>query len=604
MTQSGFNKPLTAWHPEQPPQLASQPAEKSSDAPRLERKQQQVEELSGAAMRAEAGIRNLRFRGRRLEIDGKAYPVRVPHLLTDLERDDFPSFRGAADGIALRLQHNDRRLHERLKPAAPIARLVFEMLEQLRVESLVEDHHPGVRANLKHRFSAWSAQFHATGQTENHIGLMLYTLTQMTWALLSGNPVSEESEMLIEAPRVSLGRQIGAHFGLLRRTRHDQQAFAEHALAIAAVIQDMIDTLNQEMALNEERDASEISENSHQNFSLLLELEGEDGELGGQSVAASGRELAEAAPAYRIFSTQYDRVLQAGKLVRAELLKDLRETLDTRIRAQGLNVPRLARKLARILSAPERDGWEFGLEEGRLDARRLSRLVTTPGYRQLFRQERHQPHSNCLVTFLIDNSGSMKAHIESIAMLVDVFSRALEQAGASTEVLGFTTGHWNGGRPMKQWLGRGKPANPGRLNELNHIVYKDADTPWRRARTSMAALLKPDLFREGVDGEALLWTLSRLQARREERRIVIVISDGCPMDSATLHSNSDDVLDTHLRQVVGQIEARGDMELYALGVGLDLSTYYRHQLQLDLEHRLDNAVFDEVLQLIARGRRR
>lgn len=600
MTQSGFNKPLTAWHPEQPPQLAPQVPEVSSDAPRLERKQQQMEELSGAAMRAQSGIRNLRFRGRRLEVDSRAYPVRVPHLLTDPVRDDFRSFRGAADGIALRLQHNDRRLHDHLKPGAPIARLVFEMLEQLRVESLVDDHHPGVRSNLKHRFSAWSAQFHASGQTENHIGLMLYTLAQMTWALLSGNPASEATEMLIEAPRVSLGRQIGAHFGLLRKTRHDQQAFAEHALAIAAVIQDMIDALNQAMALNEERDASEISENSHQNFSLLLELEGEDGEPGGQSAATSGREQTENAAEYRIFSTQYDRVVQAGRLVRPELLTNLREKLDTRIRAQGLNIPRLARKLARILSAPERDGWEFGLEEGRLDARRLSRLVTTPGYRQLFRQERDHPKSHCLVTFVIDNSGSMKAHIESIAMLVDVFSRALEQAGASTEVLGYTTGHWNGGRPMKQWLGRGKPANPGRLNELNHIVYKAADVPWRRARASMAALLKPDLFREGVDGEALLWTLARMQARREDRRIVIVISDGCPMDSATLHANSDDLLDVHLRQVAEQIEARGDMELYALGVGLDLSTYYRHQLQLDLDHGLDNAVFDEVLQLIAR----
>ncbi len=156
---------------------------------------------------------------------------------------------------------------------------------------------------------------------------------------------------------------------------------------------------------------------------------------------------------------------------------------------------------------------------------------------------------------------------------------------------------------MKQWLGRGKPANPGRLNELNHIVYKGADTPWRCARASMAALLKPDLLRESVDGEALFWNLCRLQARREERRIVIVVFDGCPMDSATLHSNSDDLLDVHLRQVVSQIEARGDMELYALGVGLDLSPYYRHNLALDMEHRLDNAVFEEVLQLLARSRR-
>ncbi|NVK41732.1 MAG: cobalamin biosynthesis protein CobT [Oceanospirillaceae bacterium] len=600
---TGFNKPLTAWHPEQPPQLSSRPPEPAADAPRSTRQQQRVEELCAALIRASAAVRRLRFRGHRLEVDGRDYPLRAPHLQTDVETDDFVSFRGTADGIALRLRHNDARLHAQMRPRTAIARLVFELLEQLRVESLVADDSPGARRNLIHRFRAWSARFHASGQTENHIGLMLYTLSQMAWALLSGEAVSEETEMLIEAPRVELGRHFGAHFGLLRRTRTDQREFAGHARAIAGCIQELIDALNEQMQKNEERAASEAFENSYRQFSLLLEQDGDDeGPGGNRAQGATSDRNGKADSGYRVFSDRYDRELRATQLVRPERLHALRERLDARIRAQGLNVPRLARKLARILSAPRRDGWEFGLEEGRLDARRLPRLVTSPGYRQLFRQERLQPHNDCLVTFLIDNSGSMKAHIESIVMLVDVFCRALEQAGANTEVLGFTTGHWNGGRPLKAWLGRGKPANPGRLNELNHIIYKDADRPWRRARPALAALLKPDLFREGVDGEALLWARGRMLARREARRILIVISDGSPMDSATLHANDEDILDSHLREVVAGIEHRRELELYALGVGLDLSPWYRHNLQLDIGQRLDNATFDEILHLLARGK--
>ncbi|MEH6473775.1 MAG: cobalamin biosynthesis protein CobT, partial [Halopseudomonas sp.] len=192
---------------------------------------------------------------------------------------------------------------------------------------------------------------------------------------------------------------------------------------------------------------------------------------------------------------------------------------------------------------------------------------------------------------------------ESIAMLVDVFSRAFEQAGARSEILGFTTAAWNGGKPFREWQGRGRPADPGRLNELCHIVYKDAERPWRRARPDIAALLKPNLFREGVDGEALLWASARLQASQAERKILIVISDGCPMESMTYQHNAPDYLDKHLQQVSEAIERRGEIELLALGVGLDLSRYYRRSLALDISQSLDNALFDEVVALLANDRR-
>ena len=282
----------------------------------------------------------------------------------------------------------------------------------------------------------------------------------------------------------------------------------------------------------------------------------------------------------------------------------MRERLDERVREQGVNVARLARQLAALFAQPEREGWLFGEEEGQIDGRRLAQLVSSPAERHLFRQERFQPKPHTLVSLLIDCSGSMKGHIEAVAVLVDVFGRALQQAGISTEVLGFTTGAWNGGRVQRDWMALGRPSHPGRLNEVTYMVYKDADTSWRRARSAMAALLKPDLFREGIDGEALDWACTRMNGRDESRRVLLVISDGCPMDTATNLANDTFYLDNHLKDVVARRERLGEVEIYGLGVGLDLSPYYSRCLALDLSQGLSNAVFAEILQMLGGHRRR
>ncbi|KFX69662.1 cobalamin biosynthesis protein CobT [Pseudomonas taeanensis MS-3] len=571
--------------------------------PRREKRQQQLEELCAASLRALSGERRLRYRGGRLEVQERHFPVRAPHLHPDAERDEFTAWRGVADSLALRLKHSDQALVRQVLPAQPIARLVFELLEQLRVESLVADSHPGVRRNLLQRFEQWSQQFLDSGQTEGHVGLLLFTLAQMSWILLCGGRAGEQTEMLIEAPRLSLLGHFGAAFGLLRRCRHNQAEFAEHALLIAAKAQELIEQLDAELLGNDERKVSEVAEKTHLAFALLLDVE-QDGEGDGSSSGASQGNTrgGEDAFSYQVFSRDYDSERSAASLVRPELLKELRQRLDRRMASQGLNLPRLSKRLGALLATPRRDGWAFAQTDGQIDAGRLSRLIISPEQREIFRHEHERPHSDCVVSLLIDNSGSMRNHIEHIALLADAFSRALELAGARSEILGFTTGQWNGGRPLKRWRGMGQPANPGRLNELSHVVYKDAETSWRRARPNIAALLKSDLFREGIDGEALLWARQRLLQRDARRRILIIVSDGCPMDSATHQANQQDILDLHLKQVARQIEQEGRIELYALGVGLDLSTYYRHSLELDLSHSMDNAVFDEVLQLLARRR--
>jgi len=571
--------------------------------PRREKRQQQLEELCAATLRALSGEPRVRYRGGRLEVQDRHVPVRAPHLHPDPEVDDFQAWRGVTDSLALRIKHSDQALVRQALPAQPIARLVFELLEQLRVESLVADSHPGVRRNLLQRFEQWSQQFLDSGQTEGHVGLLLFTLAQMSWILLCGGRAGEQTEMLIEAPRLSLLGHFGAAFGLLRRCRHAQAEFTGHALLIAAKAQELIEQLDAELLGNDERKVSEVAEKTHLAFALLLDVE-QDGEGDGNtSGAAQGNSRgSDNALTYQVFSRDYDCERSAASLVRPELLKELRQRLDRRLAGQGLNLPRLAKRLGALLAAPRRDGWAFAQTDGQIDAGRLSRLIISPEQREIFRHERERPHSDCLVSLLIDNSGSMRNHIESVALLADAFSRALELAGARSEILGFTTGQWNGGRPLKRWRGMGQPANPGRLNELSHLVYKDAETSWRRARPNIAALLKSDLFREGIDGEALLWARQRLLQRDARRRILVIVSDGCPMDSATHQANQQDILDLHLKQVALQIEQEGTIELYALGVGLDLSPYYRHSLELDLSRSLDNAVFDEVLQLLAHRR--
>jgi cobaltochelatase CobT len=568
------------------------------------RHQQQVEELCGAAVRALTGERDLHFRARRLHRGRRVLPIAAPHLYPSLADDDFASFRGATDGLALRLLHSDAALHQSLLPTWPVKRLVFELLEQQRVESLVRDAWPGARQNLRHRFEAWSAAFVASGLTETTRGLLLYALAQTSRTRITAEPVVEATEDLIEGTRGHLVSAIGTHLAWLRHERHNQTAFAPHALAIAHTVAEMV-------AAEEGKDRGEAGQvnaddDAQAGFTLLVDFD-HDGE-DGFTLADRGasRVLEEAGHRYRIFTRAHDQQHDAARLVRADELRGLREQLDQRIAQSAINIGRLAREFKALLAQPTNDDWDGGQEEGRIDGRRLAQLVASPAERRLFRTEHLEQHAHCQLTLLIDCSGSMKQHNEPVALLADVLARALEQAGVIVEVLGFTTAAWNGGRAAKEWQRAGKPQHPGRLNELRHLVFKDANTSWRRARPGLAALQKNELFREGIDGEAVEWACSRLRNTNDEqpiqRRILIVISDGSPMDTATNLANDAHYLDQHLRQVVEQQQARGDIEILGLGVGLDLSPYYSRCQALDLSTAPTHATFGDIIQLIA-GRR-
>jgi cobaltochelatase CobT len=553
---------------------------------------QRVHELCAALIRALSGDASLLFRGNRLHGKTGALPLYAPHLHPSIERDDFISFRGAADAYALRLTKSDKLLHSQLAPDEPIPRLIFDLLEQFRVEANVPESYLGMRSNLLHCFEKWSLAFDGAGFTETINGLLLFSIAHMCRSRVTGDPIDDDTADRIESTRGRLNQVAEGALQGLRRERFDQSKYAVHALQIAfAVAELMLAAKESGAEQSEQGDSLEAAA-----FALL------DLEKGDDAVAVAGagtsKVIADAEDGYCVFTTKYDKQHAATDLVRAEELAQFRLTLDALVAGLGVNVQRLARQLRALLAKPERNGWNNGEDEGYIDGRRLSQLIASPTEKRIFKQERIEPQTNCAITFLIDCSGSMKAHIQSLASLLDILVRALDMAEVQSEVLGFTTGAWTGGRAQKDWMKAGKPKHPGRLNEASHIVFKGADTSWRRARPSIAALLKNEMFREGIDGEAVLWAKQRLMNSEAERKILVVVSDGSPMDSATNLANDAYYLDHHLRDVVRAIETSGEITIVGSGVGLDMSPYYRKSHVLDLVNSSASQSLREMIDLL------
>jgi cobaltochelatase CobT len=542
------------------------------------RREQNVRELRAASIRALSNQRGLHFRGAALYRGGRPVRMSVPHLHP-------PTDRGAADGMALRLRHNDPELHIELLPEGAASRLVFEMLEQFRVESLVPATWPGVRHNLADRFHGWSREFEASRSVETASGLLLYTVAQVCRSWITAEPIAESVQDLIEETRFELTPTIGRELAFLRRNRHCQKAFGVPARAIAELVANLPQLQTEPGGRDPGWDV----------FEWLFDAESDDN-AAPPAPGGRGRERHGESAEYRVFSGAYDETRSLATLVRPAQLREYRERVDRAVQAGGVSARALGRRLTQLFAEPRDDGWEGGHDSGFVDGRRLAQLVATPNERNIFLAEARAPRTDAIVSLLVDCSGSMKAFSEPVAVLVDVFARALELAGVGCEVLGFTTASWNGGRVRRDWNRSGCPRNPGRLNEVRHLVMKSADTPYRSARSAIAGLLKVDLYREGIDGEAIEWARSRLEARDEQRRILVVISDGSPMDSATSLANDPNYLDQHLRDVLA---ARSGVDICAVGVGLDLSIYYDRCTALDLAGGTTRRVLTDVLETIA-----
>ena len=568
-----------------------------SSSSHLSREQRLIRELSASVTRALAADPAVHIRQQQFFKGNRALTRHAPHLRLQPE-EQLSLLRGVADSLALRLQHSDNALHQQHLPEHPVARLVFDWLESLRTESLAPDTLPGVKANLQRRFYYWSAGYHHAGHTDSALGILLYTVAQMCWSRLSGLPVYEETEDLIEATRASIGSELGPALAGLRRFRHDQAQYAPYALDIAHLVSHSIEHALENQKKNDENEKEDEELDA---FALLLDV---DGELEGSiNTATSGISTTFEAlqQNYKIFDASFDTQSYVADQIRPELLESYRETINKRLAAQHVNFNLLVQRIRHALSTPTQEQWEWDQEEGLVDGRRLSQLISSPMERRLFKIPQPQHNNPCSVSFLIDCSGSMKGNAETVTLMVDLLSRAIERSGAKTEVLGFSTNAWNGGRPYRRWMSRGRKPQPGRLNEVDLRIFKDADTAWRHANRSIMALLKLDLYREGIDGEAVHWACQRLLSQSTQRKLLYVISDGSPMDSATNLANDDYYLDNHLQQVLAHYEKQG-VEICGLGIGLDLSKLYKKYLIADLHKGLDNHFINDFVDSLRRLR--
>lgn len=556
------------------------------------RQQRLLRELSASVIRAIGNDPSIHVRQHNFFKAEQRLKNYAPHLRIH-ETEELEYIRGVADSLALRELYSDPVLHNELIPAEPVARLVFDWLESLRAESLCPEYFPGIKVNLRRRFYHWSAGYHHEGHTDTDLGLLLYTIAQMCWSRLSGMPAFSETEDLIEATRFSLSEQLGHALAGLRRHRSQQREFAKHALQIAHALDRSVSH-----ALENQAEQDEQDDESTAAFALLLDIDGDDlGDIHAARVASSIT-LAGVNNEYRVFDSKYDTQTYIAELVRPELLAEYRERINKRIAAQNISFNLLVHRIHRALNQARSEQWVSEEEEGLIDGRRLTQLISSPLDRRLFKQPRHRLVNDTSVSFLIDCSGSMKDNAETVTLIVDLLTRALERSGATTEVLGFSTNDWNGGRPYRRWRSMGRPRRPGRLNAVDHRILKDARTPWRRANRAIMALLKLDLYREGVDGEAVHWACQRLLEQTTQRKLLYVISDGCPMDSATGLANDEHYLSSHLQQVLLQYQRQG-IEICGIGVNLDLSNLYQRALIADLRKDLDNHFIQEFIQSLS-----
>lgn len=564
----------------------------------------------------------------------------LPHPPRDPGAPESASLRGQADRLALRLANHDESLGARLRPADSKAAEVFDAVEQARVEAVGSQALAGVRANMNSALLTRLEKSGALRLTDAERVPVAEAVALLVRERLTGQRAPDGAGALLDLVRTELENKAGRKIDALTEVAGDQAAFGER-------MKDVLKALDIDPGDGRGDDASEDpgeEEPDPQDPDAADEEDQEDeddaGGGEGQSMAGStddqtasderdarpdgapadpngeasedGPELNEGAQpnrqqtaddgraidAYRVFTTAYDEIVDAADLCDPNELERLRGLLDHQLTALSSVVARLANKLQRRLMAQQNRSWHFDLEEGVLDTARLTRIVTDPTSPLSFKAESESPFRDTVVTLLLDNSGSMRGRpIMVAAVCADILARTLERCGVKVEILGFTTRAWKGGLSRESWITAGKPANPGRLNDLRHIIYKAADAPWRRAKKNLGLMMREGLLKENIDGEALLWAHDRLMARPEQRRILMVISDGSPVDDSTQSANAALYLDKHLRQVIEQLETKSSVELLAIGIGHDVTRWYRRALTIVDVEQLGGAMIEKLAEL-------
>lgn len=561
----------------------------------------------------------------------------LPHPPRDLTPADAARIRGLADQMALRLAHHDNVAHTKTRPASALGAPVYDALEQARIEAIGANALGGVKVNLRavHEH-AWAKkplnQLEALANPP-----MADIVALMARERMTGEPPPAMAKPLVDLFRAEVESKAGADLDKLADAAHDQKTFARIARTILRDLSmgdDLTDAPDQaddedgdsedgEAESQEDGDEGEGEGQSPQQASMdenesthresedadsqMMQAEDDPNAEDTEEPPEMGEGEQPARPdlkgegkqsTYRVFTTAHDEIVAAEELCDAEELGRLRAYLDQQLASLSSVVSRLANKLQRKLMAQQNRSWTFDLEEGILDVARLTRVITDPTASLAFKEEEDTEFRDTVVTILIDNSGSMRGRpIMVAAVCADILARTLERCGVKTEILGFTTRAWKGGSSREDWLKAGKPPQPGRLNDLRHIIYKAADAPWRRARRNLGLMMREGLLKENIDGEALMWAHQRLIGRPEQRRILMVISDGAPVDDSTLSVNSGHYLERHLREVITEIETKSPVQLIAIGIGHDVTRYYRRAVTIVDVEQLAGVIVDQLAEL-------
>jgi cobaltochelatase CobT len=563
--------------------------------------------------------------------------LRIPMPGRTLPRDQAMEARGFADSFALKLRHHNAALHGRHAPAEATARACYDAVETVRYEALGARAYGGMRANLDAAQQVRTLGDPITRATRPDEVPIAAALGLMLREHLTGQPVPEAARAGVDLLRGWITEKAGGDFDALALSLDDQKAFQQLSLDLLQHLElTRADQLENEADQSDDQDAEDDgeeqpddSEGSEDQSPSEVASEPSEGDEEGDSEAErqSDDDTSEAEegdegeegmlptrpnrpwteiPAYfdyKAFTESFDEVVAAPELCDDEELTRLRAYLDAQLKGLQGVVTKLANRLQRRLMAQQNRSWDFDQEEGLIDAARLARVVISPGHALSYKVERDVEFKDTIVTLLIDNSGSMRGRPISIAAIsADVMARTLERCGVKTEILGFTTRAWKGGQSREAWLAGGKPAQPGRLNDLRHIVYKRADEPYRHARKNLGLMMREGLLKENIDGEALLWAHARLLARPEDRRVLMVISDGAPVDDSTLSVNNAGYLELHLRRVIDWIEKQSPVQLVAIGIGHDVTRYYRRAVTIMDVEQLGGTMIEQLAGLFEEER--
>ena len=552
--------------------------------------------------------------------------VTAPKIVSINNREEMLEARANADSEALRIRHSDETIFKKNEPKGTVSKSLYKIAEKIRYEKIGSDQYIGIQNNLNN--------FYQKKITDSDVHSQNF-IADAFEAYLRKNMMNLE---IHESKKEDFKRwddlfekNISKKIKDLNLSLHDQ---TEYTSLMSSILQDLQieneknepenienenneensdNSQNQEQSLEDEQN----EQSKNQEFDMenivpeiefdpsLSEQETMLEESDDENLPQGQRQpLKDGDPRkYSVFTNQFDKIIDAKELVTEDEIKKLRNNLDLQLSSLQNFISRLANKLQRKLLAKQNRSWSFDLEEGILDASKLPRVIMDPFNSLSYKKEKDIEFKDTVVTLLIDNSGSMRGRPISIAAIcADILSRTLERCSVKVEVLGFTTLNWKGGKSRELWM-KNKKTHPGRLNDLCHIVYKSADTPWRRAKNNLGLMLKEGILKENIDGEAILWAFNRLKKRKEERKIIMVISDGAPVDDSTLSVNSGNYLEQHLKKVVRWVEESKEVEINAIGIGHDVSSYYKQAIKIADVQELGDAMVDRLVALFLTDRR-